>query len=49
MPQSALEPISPPPLELEDNWPLQAHGEAIELPDAAGGEPNCKRPRCFYL
>lgn len=31
---AALEPLTPPP-ELED-WPLQAHGEALELPDAAG-------------
>eukprot|EP00435_Cladocopium_sp_Y103_P014104 s1122_g3.t1 len=39
MPQAALEPIAPPPLELEDNWPLQAHGDALELPDAAGFGP----------
>lgn len=36
MPQAALEPVAAP-LELEDNWPLQAHGDALELPDAAGG------------
>ena len=29
------EPVTPPP-EIEDNWPLQAHGEALELPDAGG-------------
>lgn len=38
MPQAALEPIAPP-LELADNWPLQAHGDALELPDAAGFGP----------
>ena len=35
MPQAAIEPVQPP-LELADDWPLQAHGDALELPDAAG-------------
>ena len=48
MPTMPIESVAPPE-ELEDaNWPLQAHGDALELPDAAGsgsgsrnGERNC--------
>ena len=38
MPTMPIESVSPPE-ELEDNWPLQAHGDALELPDAAGFGP----------
>ena len=37
MPTMPIESVSPPE-ELEDNWPLQAHGEALELPDAGGAK-----------
>ena len=37
MPTMPIESVSPPE-ELEDNWPLQAHGDALELPDAAGAK-----------
>ena len=37
MPAMPIESVSPPE-ELEDNWPLQAHGDALELPDAAGAK-----------
>lgn len=35
---TTLEPVELPPEPLENNWPLQALGDAQELPDAAGAD-----------